>query len=61
MKKLIIYGVEMTELENMQFSKWISNNVIAMNTKTEDERYEIALAWLNGIKIKLKKVHDINR
>lgn len=46
MKKLDVYGVEMTELENMMFSKWISNEGIAMNTKTEIERKEIALNWL---------------
>ncbi len=46
MKKLNVYGVEMTELENMMFSKWVSNNSISMNTKTEYERYEITLAWL---------------
>jgi len=46
MKKLNVYGVEMTELENMMFSKWVLNNSIAMNTKNENERYEITLAWL---------------
>ena len=36
----------MTSLENMMFSKYVSNNNIAMNTKTEIEREEIALSWL---------------
>lgn len=47
MKKEIIYGVQMTSLENMMFSKWISNNGIAMNTKTEDERKQFTINWLN--------------
>jgi len=47
MKKLNVYGVELTELENMMFSKWISNNGIAMNTKTEEERKQITTDWLN--------------
>ena len=38
----------MTELENMQFSKWISNEGIAMNTKTEAERTELTQFWLNS-------------
>jgi len=47
MEKLNIYGVELTELENMMFSKWISNNGIAMSTKTEEERTHITSEWLN--------------
>lgn len=48
MIKLNVYGVKMTELENMKFSKYISNNNIAMNTQTETERTEIAQEWLNA-------------
>lgn len=47
MKKLNVYGVELTELENMMFSKWVSNEGIAMNTKTEEERMQITSDWLN--------------
>jgi len=46
MRTLNVYGVEMTELENMMFSKWISNQGISMNTKTNEERIEIASDWL---------------
>lgn len=42
-----VYGVEMTPLQNMMFSKWISNQGIAMNTYTTDGRREIAREWLN--------------
>ena len=47
MKKLNIYGVELTEIENMMFSKWIANNHIAMNTLTEGQRYELTINWLD--------------
>jgi len=40
------YGVEMTSLEQMAFFKFISNNNIAMNTKTADDRERLALEWL---------------
>lgn len=46
MKTTNVYGVEMTELENMIFSKWVSNNGIAMNTKTTEGRREITSDWL---------------
>ena len=46
MKTEEVYGVEMTSLENLIFSKWISNNSIAMSTKTEQERKQITLNWL---------------
>jgi hypothetical protein len=46
-KKLNVYGVEMSEIENMMFSKYISNNSIAMNTFTEIERTRITQEWLN--------------
>lgn len=47
MKKLNAYGVEMTELENMMFSKYVSNNNIAMNTLTESERTKLTQEWLD--------------
>jgi len=46
MKKYFTYGVEMTSVEQMAFFKFISNNNIAMNTKTADERKRLALEWL---------------
>ena len=46
----IVYGVKMTSLENMAFSKYVSNNNIAMNTKIEKERTHITLNWLNNYK-----------
>ena len=48
MKKLKVYGVEMSELENMMFSKYVSNNGIAMNTHTEAERTITTQEWLNN-------------
>jgi hypothetical protein len=48
MKKLNVYGIELTELENMKFSKWVSNEGIAMNTKTEEERKQITSDWLKS-------------
>ncbi len=48
MKTQNVYGVEMTELENMIFSKWVSNNGIAMNTKTIEERRKITSDWLSS-------------
>ena len=45
-KKLKVYGVVMTELENMMFSKWVSNEGIAMNTKSEDEQTKITSDWM---------------
>jgi hypothetical protein len=50
MKKLLIYGVELTELENMKFSKYLSNEGIAMNTKKESERTVITQNWKNSQK-----------
>ncbi len=43
----IVYGVKMTSLQNMMFSKYIANNSIAMNTKSEQERKELTQNWLN--------------
>ena len=45
-KELKVYGVVMTELENMMFSKWVSNEGIAMNTKSEDEQTKITSDWM---------------
>ena len=56
MKKEIVYGVEMTSLENMIFSKYVSNNNIAMNTKTINERTEITLNWLKNERNKVQSL-----
>ena len=40
------YGVEMSPIEAMGFAKYLSNNAIAMNTKTAEERTEIASDWI---------------
>lgn len=46
-KKTDCYGVELTELQNMEFSIYKSNsNLPAMNTITKEERKEIVLNWL---------------
>lgn len=45
-KTVDVYGVQMTSVEEMIFSKYRNNQGIAMNTKTEQERKQIALAWL---------------
>lgn len=47
MKKLInVYGVQMSQVEEMAFAKYRSNNNIAVNTMTEDERLALTLNWL---------------
>jgi len=48
MKIYIVYGVEMTSLEEMLFGKYLSNCNIAMNTKTYEERKAIANEWLKS-------------
>ena len=47
MKIETVYGVKMSGLEDMIFSKYLSNNNIAMNTVSSDERTRIAQEWLN--------------
>ena len=42
-----VFGVKMTSLEQMRFSKYLENNRIAMNTKHKEERKQIAKKWLN--------------
>jgi len=50
MKTETVYGVQMTSLQNMMFSKYVSNNNIAMNTHTEAERTRITQEWLDNNK-----------
>jgi hypothetical protein len=50
MKKIDCYGVELTELQNMEFSIYKSNsNLPAMNTISKEERKKIVLEWKNKI------------
>ena len=47
MKKIDSYGVELTELQNMEFSFYKGNsNLPAMNTISKEERKQIVLEWL---------------
>lgn len=48
MKTVNAYGVEMSFIDEMKFSKFLSNNNIAMNTKTVEERKLFAENWLAG-------------
>lgn len=47
MKKVLVFGVEMTGIQQMAFDKYLSNNSIAMNTITREERTQLAQKWLN--------------
>lgn len=46
-----VYGVQMTSLQNMMFSKYVSNNNIAMNTVNKAERTRITQEWLDDNKL----------
>jgi len=47
-KKLDCYGVELTELQSMEFSIYKSNsNLPAMNTISKEQRKQIVLNWIN--------------
>ena len=46
------HGVKMTEIEAMNFDKWISNNNYAMNMLTECERKDFAEDILSHIRMK---------
>lgn len=49
-KKIDCYGVELTELQNMEFSIYKENsNLPAMNTISKEERKLIVLEWKNKI------------
>lgn len=43
-----VYGIDMSVMQEIRFSKYLSNNSIAMNTKTKQERKEIAEKWLQN-------------
>jgi len=46
MKTHNIYGVQLTSLQQSQFTKYITDNKITMNTKTAGERKLIVESWL---------------
>ena len=46
MKNSIVFGVEMTSLEEMMFCKYLSNNGIAMNTIYPEQRTELVNQWV---------------
>ena len=49
-KKIDCYGVELTELQNMEFSIYKENsNLPAMNTISKEERKQIVLEWKKKI------------
>jgi len=49
-KKIDCYGIELTELQNMEFSIYKSNSDLpAMNTISKEERKKIVLEWKNKI------------
>jgi len=41
-----VYGILMSSTEEQAFAKYRSENQIAMNTKTPDERLALTLNWL---------------
>lgn len=45
-----VFGIKMTSLEQMRFSKYLENNRIAMNTLYKEERKNITENWLNEYK-----------
>lgn len=45
-KTVLVYGVEMTSLQEMHFSKYLSSYGIAMNTLQPSQRTELAVKWL---------------
>lgn len=48
MKKIDVFGIKMTSLQEMRFSRHLENNRIAMNTIYKNERTEIAKKWLEN-------------
>jgi hypothetical protein len=52
MKKVMVFGVEMSDMERMKFDKYINNKGIAMNTFLEKDRTKLAGDWLQSQKEK---------
>ena len=60
-KKIDCYGIELTELQNMEFSIYKGNsNLPAMNTISKEERKEIVLNWLIKKKYVKRKINNKN-
>lgn len=60
-KKIDCYGVELTELQNMEFSIYKGNsNLPAMNTISKEERKQIVLNWLIKKKYVKRKINNKN-
>ena len=51
MKTYDVFGVKMTSLEQMRFSKYLEHYRIAMNTIYKIERQQIAQNWINENRI----------
>lgn len=47
MKKVTVYGVKLTSIQEMMFMKYINNNSIAPNTMDADQRKQLVIDWLN--------------
>lgn len=63
MKTRTLYGVKMTELECMKFSKWLHNYGVAPNTLKAEDRKKQAEQWLidnNLHQIDLESVQSEN-
>jgi len=57
MKDIILYGIRMTSLEEMLFSKWLNDvSGIAMNTLEKEERTEVARRWIE----EYRSIHGAN-
>jgi hypothetical protein len=49
-KQINVHGVFMASIEEMAFAKYISKNSIAMNTRTQKERFDIASAFVENLR-----------
>lgn len=55
-KLVDVYGVQMTEVEEMYYSKYMQNSDMpAMNTIYKEERKEFAEKWLKNYRESIKK------
>ena len=46
MKEIEVFGITMSSIQEMKFSKYLENNNIAMNTFQKEERTKITRNWL---------------
>ena len=54
MKKENYYGVELTPVQGMYFSKYMAINGIAMNTIPAEKRADIVRKWLKEFGLNIK-------